>query len=174
MATNFSPPGGIEEDQDHRQFLAWATSQVDRLASERGAADSLCELLDWVAYFTREHFGFQERLLNECSQQREHVINRVAVHLEFRKKLAQLCVDSMRRDPTVSERLRSLCHELLDDTMQQHAVFSDLVGSACGTVGPRLRRKPRQGQLAIDAASMLEAQVRQSASGQSSLRSSAG
>lgn len=141
--------GGIEENAQQQALLAWATERVDLLASQGSGAEYLGQLLDWLAYFTREHFGFQQRLLNECSQHRDYLLNRVAVHCEFRRRLAQLCIDTMRRDPSAPERLRVLCHDLLSDAQAQHETLSELMRNSM--TGLRLRKNPRRGELATTA-----------------------
>jgi hypothetical protein len=154
MGIGIGSPDGVAENDQQKALLTWATARIDQLANEKGAREHLGELLDWVAYFTREHFGFQQRLLNECSQYREYLLSRVAVHCEFRRKLAQLCVDMMRRDSTVPERLRSLCHELLQDGQAHDEVFSEIVRK--GGADPKLRKKPRRGQVAVEAAHLFK------------------
>lgn len=148
---------GIRENHRHNELLAWATTRIDQLTSGECARQQLCEMLDWMAYFTREHFGFQQRLLAECSRQREHLLNRAAVHGEFRRQLAQLCIDSTRGDPSVPERLRALCHQLLADAQAEQAAFSDLV-RASGKP-PRLRADRRRRPLAEEAAQQFEARL---------------
>lgn len=134
-----------EFDRQHT-LLAWAMARIDGLVTERTAKETLGEWLDWVAYFTREHFGFQRRLLNECGERRDYVLSRVAAHCAFRRQLAQLYIDMMRRDPTVAERLRALCHDLQQDLRAHDERLADLVRN--GNQRPRLRRRPRYGQLA--------------------------
>jgi hypothetical protein len=157
MDIDIGSPDVVTENSRHQELLAWATSRIDLLAEKKSASDHLCGLLDWMAYFTREHFGFQQRLLTECSQQREYLFDRIAVYGEFRRKLAQLCLDSMRGDASVPERLRILCHELLQDAQAHQERFSDMVCNSAS--GPRLRRKLRRGQLVADAAQAFESRV---------------
>lgn len=144
----------IKENDRQQALLAWATATIDRVTNQRGAGEYLSEMLDWVAYFTREHFGFQERLLNACSRQQEYVLSRMADHCEFRRKLARLYVDSLCQDPTVPERLRALCHDLLRDAQTHDAEFSDLIRG--GETRARPRKRPRRGQLAVKATQLLD------------------
>jgi len=150
-------PEGIEENCRHNDLLARATAQIDQLVSGASARQYMGELLDWMAYFTREHFGFQERLMAECAKQRDYLAGRAAVHGEFRRKLARLCIDSTRGDPTVPERLRALCHEILDDAQAQHAALPDLLEE--GGAAMRLRADRRRRPLAEDAAEALVARL---------------
>jgi hypothetical protein len=161
MGVGISSPGSIEENNRQNALLARATTTIDQLANGNTGAQRLGELLDWLAYFTREHFGFQRRLLNECDQQRKYLLDRMKVHGEFRRRLAQLCIDTMRHDPSVPERLCALCHDLLADAQAQQEVLAEIVREA--SVGPKLRRKPRQGELATLATQIFEARVPESA-----------
>jgi hypothetical protein len=154
MGVGVRSPGAIDENNQQKALLAWATDRIDHLANDYGQAQRLGELLDWLAYFTREHFGLQQRLLNECSKQREYLLDRVNVHCRFRRRLAQLCIDTMRRDPSVPERLCALCHDLLADAQAQQDVLANIVREAA--VGPKLRKKPRHGELATLATELFE------------------
>jgi hypothetical protein len=154
MDTTVKGADGIRENHRHNELLAWATSRIDQLTSGDCARQQVCELVDWMAYFTREHFGFQERLLAETTKQREYLSDRAAVHCEFRRRLAQLCIDGTRGDRTVPERLRALCHDILEDARIQQEAFSELV-SAGGKV-TRLRTDPRRERLAIEALQMFD------------------
>lgn len=145
----------IDESNQQKVLLAWATGKIDQLAHQRDHTLGLGEFLDWLAYFTREHFGLQQRLLNECGRQREYLLERVNVHCEFRRRLAQLCIDTMRRDPTVPERLSALCHDLLADAQAQQETLASIVREA--TVRPKLRQKPRHGELATLATELFHA-----------------
>jgi hypothetical protein len=98
-------------------------------------------MLDCVAYFTREHFGFQERVLKECGEQRTYLMDRMAVHYDFRRRLAQIYLDAMRGDITVAERLSSLCHELWLDIQTQQETFTKIISGS--EDAPKLRRKQR-------------------------------
>jgi hypothetical protein len=140
---------GIRENSRHNELLAWATSRIDELANGDCARQQVCEMLDWMAHFTREHFGFQERLLAESTRQREYLMNRAAVHGEFRRQLAQLCIDSTRGDPTVPERLRALCHQLLDDAQAAQEAFAELLSTSGKPA--RLRADRRRLPLADEA-----------------------
>lgn len=148
---------GIHENYRHNELLAWATSRIDQLTSGECARQQVSELLDWMAYFTREHFGFQERMLAECSRQREYLAKRAAVHLEFRRELAQLCVDCTRGDLTVPERLSVLCHRLLEDAQAEQDAFSELVRA--GGRPARLRADRRRRPLSEEALRNLEARA---------------
>jgi hypothetical protein len=145
---------GIREIHRHNELLAWATSRIDQLTSGECARQQICELVDWMAYFTREHFGFQERLLAETAKQRDYLTNRAAVHCEFRRRLAQLCIDGTRGDHTVPGRLRDLCHDILEDARIQQEAFSELVSA--GGKRTRLRTDPRRERLAREALQMFD------------------
>lgn len=154
IGTGIRSPGGVGEDNQQQALLAWATARIDELANQRGDKPQLGETLDWLAYFTREYFGFQQRMLTECSQHREYLFSRMAVHCEFRRRLAQLCVDMVRRDPTVPERLSGLCHDLLADAQAHDKMLSEILRN--GEAAPRLRKKPRRGEPAAMASRVFE------------------
>lgn len=137
----------VQEDKRHQALLAKVTEAIDRFAETNAPRESLCEALDWMAHFTREHFGFQRRLLDQCSGHRDYLFRRAEVHAEFRRQLTQICLDMMRGDRTVPERLRSLCHQLLDDAQAQGQVLSDLMRGS----HVKVRRKPRHDQLESNA-----------------------
>jgi hemerythrin len=156
MDTTVKGADGILENSRHNELLAWATARIDQLTSGECARHQVNELLDWMAYFTREHFGFQERLLAQCGRHYDHLVNRAAVHLEFRRQLAQLCIDATRGDATVPERLRELCHKLLEDSRAEQEAFSELM-KVSGS-NPRLRADRRRA-LADDAADYFRAHL---------------
>lgn len=145
----------VSDFDEHQALLHWATTRIDQLAHENDAREHLGTLVDWIAHFTRERFGFQQRLLTESRQQRDWVLRRITVHGEFRKRLARVCIASMFEDPArVTEQLRALCDDLLADAQTQEKLLSEVVGQ-CGAV-PRLRHKPRQGQLLVAIAAHRE------------------
>ena len=154
MDTIVKGADGIHENYRHNELLAWATRRIDQLTSGECARQQVSDLLDWMAYFTREHFGFQERLLAESSRQREYLAKRAAVHVEFRRELAQLCIDTTRGDPTVAERLSELCHRLLEDAQAEQQAFSELVRA--GGKPSRLRSDRRRHPLSDEALKALE------------------
>jgi hemerythrin len=153
-----SSPYGVMEIQEQVALLRCVTAKIDRLESEKNTShEYLGGLLDWVAHFTREHFGFEQRflrLLNEHTHYKPYVSRRVAVHLEFRRRLAQLEIDETCQDKMVPERLRLFCHELLHDVEAHEQVISRVVRKS--GAGPRLRNKPRRGQLAVETAQFFE------------------
>jgi hypothetical protein len=140
---------GIAEHDRQNALLASAAARIDPATNIREAREQVVDLLDWLAYFTREHFGFQQRLLNECSQHREYLLNRMAIHNEFRRRLAQLCLDTMRGDATVPARMRALCEELQDDARAHDDVFASILRN--DGASPKLRRKPRRGPISVEA-----------------------
>lgn len=154
MDTTVKGVDGIRENHRHNELLAWATARIDQLAMGDCARQQVCELVDWMAFFTREHFGFQERLLAETTKQCEYLASRATVHGEFRRRLAQLCVDGTRGDRTVPERLRALCHDILEDARIQQETFSEIVSA--GEKGNRLRIDQRRERLAIEALRMFD------------------
>ncbi|MBU1237882.1 MAG: hypothetical protein KJ634_13285 [Gammaproteobacteria bacterium] len=162
MDAGTKDPDGIVENARHSDLLAWAAERIDQLTNGGYARRNMSDLLDWMAYFTREHFGFQERMLAECGKQREYLSRRTEVHCRFRRQLAQLCLDSMRGDASVPERLRSLCHDILQDAQTQQEQFAELVRDSA--VATRLRVDPRRGPLAIEAARQFETRIPDAAS----------
>jgi hypothetical protein len=145
METGFATADGFMEGSQHLELLAAATTKIDELGSRREATEQFCDWLDWLAFLTREHFGLQLRLLQDCSQQREYLLDRVAVQHEFRRRLADLCIDAVQQDRDMLERFREVCHDILADTQSQHTMISDLMRS--GTIHPKLRRGPRKGDV---------------------------
>jgi hypothetical protein len=145
---------GIEEGDRNQILLARATSEIDRIAGGNSGMEALGEMLDWLAHFTREHFGFQRRLLNDYSRHRDYLFDRVAVHCEFRRRLADLCIDMLRRDASVPERLSCLCRELLDDVQANDEFFSEIVRN--GESDAKLRKKRRHGQLIVEPTHSVE------------------
>jgi hypothetical protein len=143
----------IDENMRQKALLAWATSRIDQMAAP-AQARQLDDLVDWLAYFTREFFGFQRRLLSECGQQNEYLFGRIAAHSEFRRRLARLSLDTVRCDPSVPERLRSLCHDLLADAEANDQKLSEIFGS--GIAALKLRRQPRRAQPATRATQLFE------------------
>lgn len=154
MDTTSKSVDGVRENHRHNELLAWATARIDQLTSGDCARQQVCEMVNWMAFFTREHFGFQERLLAETTRQREYLSSRAVAHGEFRRRLAQLCVDGARGDQTVPERLRALCHDILEDARIQQETFSEIV--TAGGKGERLRIDPRRERLAIEALRMFD------------------
>jgi hemerythrin len=133
---------GLKESARQIALLNWATARIEQLSHQKTPGDSINDLLDCLAYFTREHFGYQERLLKEYSDQRAYLMDRMAVHAEFRHRLAQIYMDAIRGDHTVTERLNALCHELWLDIKTHQDAFAE----AARNTGkePKLRRKARR------------------------------
>lgn len=142
MVTEVATPTGTNDNDRQIALLNWTATKLDNLAGHRSTRDNLGELLDCMAYFTREHFGFQERLLKDCSEHRAYLMERMAVHGEFRRRLAQIYLDAMRGDLTVAERLSSLCHEIWLDIQTQQETFAKIVGT--GDETHKMRRKQRK------------------------------
>lgn len=122
-------------------LLNWAMAKIERIASLSGPCDGLDNLLDFMAQFTREYFGYQERLLQEAAAQHEHLMERRKTHAEFRSRLARICADAANGDASVARRLNALCVELWLDVQTQRDDFSAIVHGTDST--PRLRSKPR-------------------------------
>ncbi len=122
-------------------LLTWARTRIDRIASQADAGERIEDLLDFMAHFTREYFGFQERLLTEAAAQREYLLDRSTAHAEIRGRLAQIYADAVNGDPGAAKRLSGLCHELWLDIQTQQDEFSAVLRDGGQT--PRLRQKPR-------------------------------
>jgi hypothetical protein len=142
-------PEAIPANDQQQALLSWAATRIDQIRQESDFKEHLAGLLDWIAHFTRERFGFQQRLLTEYSQHRDYLLRRVAVHYDFRRRLCTLYIDSLYQDPTVTERLRALCNEILQDAQAHEKALLDLLRKEGSE--PRLRTKPRRGQMAADA-----------------------
>lgn len=153
MGVRTRSPADLAENKQQHALLEKATESIDRLAVPTNGREYLGELLDWLAHFTREHFGFQQRLLSECAQQREYLLKRMTVHSEFRRRLAKISIDMMLRDPTVYDRLRALCHDMLTDAEENDEHLSEIVRNC--TFEPRLRKSNRHEQKLSDQASQL-------------------
>lgn len=116
--------------ESDRQFalLNWARLKIDGIAARRDARESIDELLDFMAHFTREYFGYQERLLKEAAVDQGHLMKRKATHAEFRRRLAHIYADAVNGHTEVPARLHALCHELWLDILTQRDEFEALVG----------------------------------------------
>jgi hypothetical protein len=153
VSVSFEKVDVIDENGRQKALLAWATARIDQLTG-LGADHQLDDYLDWLAYFTREFFGFQQRMLNQCSEQRDYLFRRMEAHCEFRRRLARLSIDMIRNDPTVAERLRSLCHDLLDDAEANEQKLSEILEH--GAMSLKLRRQPRRARPAERATQVFE------------------
>jgi hemerythrin len=132
---------GLKENARQIALLNWATARLEQLSHRSATGDGIKDMLDCLAYFTREHFGYQERLLKEYSDQHAYLMDRMAVHAEFRHRLAQIYMDATRSDVTVADRLNALCHELWLDSQTQQETFAEIVSKAKKI--PKIRRKTR-------------------------------
>ena len=133
----------VDENLRHRDLLAWATARVDHLLADQSGRRGVSEMLDWMAHYTREHFGFQERLLAQLSQQRQYLIDRAQAHAQFRRRLAELCLDSVRGDKSVPGRLCDLCHEMMLDTETDLERFTETVRQHAHDMRLRADRRRR-------------------------------
>jgi hypothetical protein len=116
--------------ESDRQFalLNWARLKLDGLAARRNTGESIDELLDFMAHFTREYFGYQERLLKEAAVDQGHLMKRKATHAEFRRRLAHIFADAVNGHADVPARLHALSHELWLDILTQREEFAALMG----------------------------------------------
>lgn len=138
-----------KETARQRTLLDLARSRIDRLARLGQTGDGLDDLLDFMAYFTREYFGFQERILAESANHPEYLAERLATHAEFRSRLAHICADAPADNSDVIKRLSALCYELwLDLSMQQDQLTAIVRGS---NTHVRLREKARMENPALKA-----------------------
>lgn len=128
-------------------LLNWARTKIEHIATRREPGDNLDDLLDFVAHFTREYFGYQERLLKEAAAHHEHLMERRKTHAEFRSCLARVCADAANGDPTVAKRLNALCQELWLDVQTQRDDFSAIVHGT--ESAPRLRQRHRHDSEAL-------------------------
>lgn len=135
-------PASLKEYTRQIALLNWASAKLEQLSHQGRTTDSINDLLDCLAYFTREHFGYQERLLKEYSSHRTYLMERMRVHGEFRHRLAHIYLDAMRGDATVAERLNALCQELWLDIQTQQETFAEVASKA--EKEPKLRRKARR------------------------------
>jgi hypothetical protein len=137
--------------ESDRQFalLNWARLKIDGIASRRDACESIDELLDFMAHFTREYFGYQERLLKEAAVHDGHLMQRKATHAEFRRRLAHIYADAVNGHANVPARLDALCHELWLDILTQRDEFSALVHST--EPPPKFRHAYRHDSKAFQA-----------------------
>jgi len=133
---------GLSVTAKHVELLATAANRIDELEVDPEAIEQVSEWLDWLAFLTREHFGMQLRVLHGCSHQREYVLERATVQAQFRRRLADLCVDALRHDGSVPGRFRAVCHDLLDDMQTQYATILAFMRS--GIDLPPLRRGSRK------------------------------
>jgi hypothetical protein len=100
------------------------------------------QVLDWLAAFTRRHFGQQLRLLEACCPEPAYVRERATTLVEFRRRLASLYLRSTVGEPTAAARLRLLCRDLLQDAECHDRRWQQL--AAVGSAGVGVRRRPRR------------------------------
>ena len=131
---------GIEEFERQFGLLAWTTGRLDMLPDNKVQRELMQDMLDWLAHYTREYFGFQERLMREFWNP-DSFTARMQAHMKFRRRLSALCLDMMRGDPTVAGRMRALCHEMLEDVQTHDQPFVDFLKETRPPI--RLRRKTR-------------------------------
>jgi hypothetical protein len=153
VGVDLEKPSVIDENDQQKALLEWATARIDQITG-LGTGHQLGDYLDWLAYFTREFFGFQERMLKQCGEQHDYMFSRIKAHCEFRRRLAQLSIDMIRSDPTVPERLRNLCHDLLEDAEANGQKLADIIDH--GMAPLKLRKQPRRTQPADRAAQLFE------------------
>jgi hemerythrin-like metal-binding protein len=106
-------------DEQHKQLIG----MINRLSEDPQAATSsetVSELLDAMTDYAQGHFEAEETLMEKHSypQLREHT----AQHHAFRRKTAELCMDTMNRVDTVPESLL----EYLRDWLIGHILKSDM------------------------------------------------
>lgn len=133
----------IREIAQHNALLAWVTGRID-LQPDKVCAEFLLNLANWLAFYTREHFGLQQRLFRECCFNPE-LADRAIAQFQYRRRLAELCLDIVRGDPTVTGRMRALCHEVLSDAQIHDGPFFDFIQSK--GLDPVVRKRPRPDQL---------------------------
>lgn len=135
------PVGRKEAD---RQFalLDWARTRIDGIASRGASADRLDALMEYLAYFTRDYFGYQERLLGASTRYVEQLAERKATHAEFQRRLNRLYAEAIGGDPTLASRLNALCLELWLDVQTQRDEFSALAARPDTTAQPRSKARP--------------------------------
>jgi hemerythrin len=119
---------GVKEIDEQCELLARTVGHLDQLADADVRAELLDNFLNWLAHFTREHFGFQQRLIRSCGDSQE-LLRCMAAHNDLRKRLSDLCLDALRRDATVATRLRDLGHQLLADVQTRDRGLLDHVRS---------------------------------------------
>jgi hypothetical protein len=153
VGVDFETPAVIDENGRQKALLAWATARIDQLTG-LGAGHQLDDYLDWLAYFTREFFGFQQRMLTQCGDQRDYLFRRMEAHCEFRRRLARLSIDMIRNDPTVPERLRGLCHDLLEDAEANEQKLAEILDH--GMAPLKLRKQPRRARPADRATQLFD------------------
>jgi hypothetical protein len=130
-----------KESDRQLALLNWARMKIDRIAKHSDSSDRLNDLVNFMARFTREYFGFQERMLSESAANHEYLAERKATHAEFRRRLAHIYADVTNGNATAPERLSALCHELWLDLQTQRDEFSATIHD--GSLAARLRRSPR-------------------------------
>ncbi len=157
---NRTNESGIDEFDRQFGLLEWTTGRLDTLPDANVRRELMQDMLDWLAHYTREYFGFQERLMREFWNP-EAFSARMNAHVMFRRKLSSLCLDMMRGDPTVAERMRALCHEMLEDAQVHDQPFVAFLRETQAPV--RLRRKSRHNDPAKAAAQIFPAWQERSA-----------
>jgi hemerythrin len=106
-------------DEQHKQLV----EMINRLSEDPQAgtsSETVSELLNAMTDYAQQHFEAEETLMEKHGypQLREHT----AQHHAFRRKTAELCMDTMNRVGTVPESLL----EYLRDWLLGHILKSDM------------------------------------------------
>jgi hypothetical protein len=98
--------------------------------------------MEFLAHFTRDYFGYQERLLGNSTLHVEQLAERKATHAEFQRRIARLYADAVGGDPTLPRRLNAICQELWLDVQTRRDEFSALAERPDTTPQPRSKARP--------------------------------
>ena len=135
-------PVGTKEADRQFALLDWARTRIDGIANRGAPADRLDALMEFLAHFARDYFGYQERLLGSSTLHVELLAERKATHAEFQHRLAQLYADAIGGDPALPRRLNALCQELWLDVQTRRDEFSELAARPDTTPQPRSQLRP--------------------------------
>ena len=135
-------PVGQKEVDRQLALLDWARTRIDGIANRGAPADRIDALMEFLAHFTRDYFGYQERLLGNSTLHVEQLAERKATHAEFQHRLARLYTDAIGGDPTLPKRLNAICQELWLDVQTRRDEFSALAERPDTTPQPRSKARP--------------------------------
>jgi hypothetical protein len=135
-------PVGQKEVDHQFALLDWARTRIDGIVNRGAPADRIDALIEVLAHFCRDYFGYQERLLGNSTLHLMDLAERKVTHAEFQQRLAQLYTNAIGGDPTLPGKLNALCQELWLDVQTRRDDFSALAERPDTTPQPRGKARP--------------------------------
>jgi hypothetical protein len=130
-------PVGLKEVDRQFELLDWARTRIDGIANHGAPADRIDALIEVLAHFCRDYFGYQERLLGNSTVHLVELAERKVTHAEFQQRLAHLYTNAIGGDPNLPRLLNALCHELWLDVQTRRDEFAALAERPDTTPPPR-------------------------------------